>query len=204
MKLFKKTVNAIFSAMAVIGLAILVMFSWSATGWKALVIPTKSMRPSIPPGSLVLVHSVPVSSLKIGDVITYSNPLIPTETVTHRLIAIKSNRKGSQVFITKGDANSFADVPFGKANIKGKVVWHIPYIGSWLMKAKKPLVILPIVYGAALLIMIDEIIRLRDYLKTSQPYDIRRVKWDAQLSLPDLVRTETIDKLLADYSPNLH
>src|SRR6185312_1351388 len=62
------------------------LFNWGALGWKALSVPTGSMRPHIPPGSLVLMHRVPVASINVGDVITYTNPLHPNSTITHRVI----------------------------------------------------------------------------------------------------------------------
>jgi len=142
----------------------------SESGWKALVIPTGSMRPTMPPGSLVLMRRVPTSSLKVGDVITYINPLMPTRTVSHRII--KKTMVDSKIpgFITKGDANKVADVPIVAGSVLGKVVWHIPHVGYWLIDAKNPLVILPIVYLAALLVMAEEVKRLSDYLKSQEPY----------------------------------
>src|ERR1700733_6907932 len=85
------------------------LFNWGSMGWKALSVPTGSMRPHIPPGSLVLTHNVPLSSIKVGDVITYINPENMKSTVTHRVIKEYKLDGKVPAFITKGDANPSRD-----------------------------------------------------------------------------------------------
>ncbi len=140
-------------------------FGWSGTGWKALAIPTGSMRPTLPIGSMVFVHRVPVSSLKVGDVITYTNPRNPKMTISHRIIKTYLISGIVPGFVTKGDANQSADVPIPAGLVQGKVMWHVPDVGYALIDAKKPIIILPIVYLAALLIMIEEVQRLSEYYR---------------------------------------
>jgi hypothetical protein len=118
----------------------------------------------------VLVHSVPDSELKVGDVITYTNPLHPSTTITHRIVKIILIDGKIPGYITKGDANKLADVPIAAGAVEGKVVWHIPHIGYWLLDANKPIIILPIIYLAALIILLEEVKRLSDYFKANQPY----------------------------------
>ncbi|HSW80210.1 MAG TPA: signal peptidase I [Candidatus Saccharimonadales bacterium] len=139
------------------------LFGWSGTGWKAFAIPTKSMQPNIPVGSLVLVHRVPASSLKIGDVITYINPNHRTTTITHRIKSITQINGKTFRIITKGDSNKIADIAFNSDLLVGIVNRHVPHIGNILIDAKKPVYILPIIYFAALLIMIEEVQRLCEY-----------------------------------------
>ncbi len=148
----------------------LLFFGVGKFGWKALSIPTGSMRPTMPPGTLVFVHRVSTSSLEVGDVITYINPLHPSTTISHRII--KKIMVGGKIpgFITKGDANKVADSPIVAGLVEGKIVWHLPHAGYWLLDAKKPIIILPIIYIAALIIMAEEVIRLKDYLRSTQPY----------------------------------
>jgi signal peptidase len=149
---------------------VFLLFGWSGSGWKALTVPTGSMRPTITPGSLVLVHRVPIASLKVGDVITYINPLDPKTTLSHRIIKKIMIDGTVPGFITKGDANKLPDVPFAAGAVEGQVVWHVPHVGNLLLDGKKPIVTLPIVYFAALLIMIEEVERLADYYKSRVPY----------------------------------
>ncbi len=141
------------------------LFGWSGSGWKALAIPTGSMRPDIPPGSLVLVHRVPLSSLKVGDVITHTDASDSKITISHRIIKAYKLDGRIPAFVTKGDANKVADVPIAGGQVIGKVVWHVPYAGWALLDAKKPIVILPIIYIAALLIMIEEVQHLAEYYR---------------------------------------
>src|ERR1039458_10076152 len=88
----------------------LLFFGTSMSGWKALAVPTASMRPAIPPGSLVLVQRVPISTLKVGDVITYINPLNPKTTLSHRIVKEYLLDGKVLAFVTKGDANKTDDI----------------------------------------------------------------------------------------------
>jgi len=116
------------------------------------------------------VHSVPLSSLKVGDVITYTNLAKRGTTITHRIIKIYKINGRVPVFITKGDANPIPDVPIVGALVRGKTVWHTPKLGAWLNTTKKPYILLPLVYIPALFIVVDEIRRLNEYYKKRQPY----------------------------------
>jgi signal peptidase I len=168
-KLERITTGLSIAILAVCCVALLV-FGISLTGWKALSIPTGSMRPAIPPGSLVLVHRVSISSLKVGDVITYINPMNPKTTLSHRIVKKYLINNKIPAFVTKGDANKTTDVPITEGSVEGKVVMRIPKLGYWLIDAKRPIIILPIVYLAAIIVMAEEVIRLRDYFKLGQPY----------------------------------
>lgn len=175
----KRILTALSVALIAACSGAVLLFSVSGTGWKALIVPTGSMRPTMPPGSLVIVHRVPTSSLKVGDVITYANPFRPSTTITHRLtkkFLIDGRVPG---FVTKGDANKVADVPFAAGLVRGKAIWHVPYVGQLLLWAKRPLGLALLVYLPGLLIIVEEIRRLNDYFKLSQPYrlyDFRKVK----------------------------
>jgi signal peptidase I len=166
----KKVLNALCGAVIVLSFVLLIFFNWSILGWQILDVPTSSMKPAIPQGSLVLVHGVPISSLKIGDVITYVNPLSQKTTLSHRIIKKYVIGNNIAAFVTKGDANSVADIPITEGSVQGKVLWHVPRLGNLLMVLKNPLLILPIVYIAGILVMADEVKRLSDYYKLNQPY----------------------------------
>lgn len=142
-----------------------------AFGWQALSVPTGSMRPGMPPGSLAFVHRVPISSLKVGDVITYTNPLNTQSTITHRIVKISQLQNGVSAFITKGDANKLADPkPVISGLVQGKLLWHVPVLGQILMWGKTWTAITMFVYLPALLLMIEEVRRLSAYYKLSMPY----------------------------------
>jgi signal peptidase I len=148
----------------------IIMLNWSVSGWKALTVPTSSMSPAIQPGSLVLMHSVPNSELRVGDVITYANPQKPGTTITHR-ITDKYNINGNvPAFITKGDANTSPDQPIVGGMVKGKVIWTVPIIGKWLEWTKTWAGVALLVYLPALIVMFGEAKRLVDYYRTMMPY----------------------------------
>lgn len=156
----------------VAGCLAVILTHWSAFGWKALSVPTGSMRPGMPPGSLALMHRVPDSSLKVGDVITYASPLNQRITISHRIIKISRLENGAPEFITKGDSNPAPDRPVNEGLVLGQVVWHIKFIGAWLMWSKTWLGITALVYLPAALIIIEEILRLNNYYKQCQPYKL--------------------------------
>jgi len=80
-----------------------------------------SMSPTIKTGSIVAVK--PVSSYKIGDVITFKKGQGEKNILTHRIIG-----QTEQGFITQGDANNVADAnPVKEEAILGKVVLTVPY-----------------------------------------------------------------------------
>ena len=146
------------------------LFNWSVTGWHALTVQTGSMHPAIPPGSLVLVHNVPYSSIKVGDVITYTNPRDLSKTITHRVVKTNEIKDNIPYVVTKGDANKVSDRPIGSGFIKGKAFIHIPYAGAALDWAKKPMGLLTLVYLPALILIIIEIRKLSEYFRRMRPY----------------------------------
>ena len=150
------------------------LFNWNALGFKALSVPTGSMRPNINPGSMVLMHRVPLSSLKVGDVITYTNPQTMKSTVTHRIIKTYKINGKVPAFVTKGDANKSAD-PWRVVGglVQGKAIWHVPFLGKVMMWSKTWTGIAILIYAPALLLIIEEIQRLTEYYyKQSHPYRI--------------------------------
>jgi signal peptidase len=82
----------------------------AALGLQRYVIVSGSMTGTYDRGSLVLDDVVPVSALRVGDVITYRPPPDAglDHLVTHRIAAV-DRAHGATVFRTKGDANPTAD-----------------------------------------------------------------------------------------------
>src|SRR3954463_990614 len=82
----------------------------SLAGWPRYVIVSGSMTGTYDRGSVVFDQVVPVSTLKVGDVITYRPPADSgiDHLVTHRISAIATHA-GPRVSRTRGDANRVAD-----------------------------------------------------------------------------------------------
>lgn len=152
LKLFKSLIIGIY----VVSGVLLAVFLIPKTGWKALSVATSSMSPVIPQGSLVIIHQVPPRSLKVGDVVTYINPANTKQTITHRIVAT-GTELGLPAFTTKGDANNAVDRQILGGNVVGKVVWHVPKLGTLTSWLRKPLGFALIIILPAILIIIDEI-----------------------------------------------
>lgn len=142
-----------------------------AQGNQLLSVQTGSMVPNIRRGYLVAVNDVPLSQLKVGDVVTYKSTQesLKGATITHRIQELPSPENG-QKFITKGDANPSADVPFSGDRIVGRVDRAVPYAGFALDFLSTPLGLLLVIYLPALFIIIDEIKRLAKHYEGQKPW----------------------------------
>ena len=102
-------------------------------GYQRYVITSGSMTGTYDRGSVVLEDVVPVSDLRVGDVITYTPPpgSGPEGLVTHRIVSISRDQFGRPLFQTKGDANETAD-PWTftlDEPTQARAVLHVPYVG---------------------------------------------------------------------------
>lgn len=123
------------------------------------VIIGSSMEPSIPLWSEIVVQPVPASDIRIGDVITYQRPDRPDDKVTHRVVDIVKDDKGSSnpIFLTKGDNNKTVD-PW-KVQYTDAAAWrvktHVPFVGyvRWHAQSKWARVALVVVPTLLILMM---------------------------------------------------
>ena len=100
------------------------------------VYPTGSMTPTLDIGDLVVAHTVPYSSIQVGDVIIYSPPIATGGCldldIVHRVVNITS-----EGLITQGDnrqTNPIPDEPFEWPPVtpeclRGMVVVALPFLG---------------------------------------------------------------------------
>ena len=106
------------------------------TGSTPYTVLTGSMRPGMPPGSLVVSRPVRAAELKVGDAITYQLRSGEPEVVTHRITAVSKTFGGETLFATQGDANPIPDEkPVKAGQIRGVVWYTLPllgYVNSWL------------------------------------------------------------------------
>lgn len=100
------------------------------TGATPYTVLTGSMRPTMPPGSLVVTKPIEAGELKVGDAITYQIRSGEPEVVTHRIISLAQTLGGETLFTTQGDANPHPDEkPVKAAQIRGVVWYSIPFAG---------------------------------------------------------------------------
>jgi signal peptidase len=106
-------------------------------GLEPMVMVTGSMAKTIPVGSLVVDKTVPPSSLRVGDVISFRKPLGSAGIDSHRIIEIQRSN-GHVVYRTKGDSNPVADpwaIVYERNMQAHRVVFHAPYLGYALLFA---------------------------------------------------------------------
>lgn len=188
MNLAKKTFISLGLAGLVVCFGLVLIANWNVLGWRAMSVPTGSMDPAIPPGSMVLMHSVPNASLKVGDVITYANPKNMQQTISHRII--KSYKIDNKVpaYITKGDANPASDpIPVVGGQVKGRIVGHVPHLGTWMTWGKGWPAIILMVYIPALIVIIEQFGNLTKYYRSLRPYRIPGFK-HVEVSSPHKLR----------------
>lgn len=117
----------ILLAAAVLTIVVLVPRIGGATPYTIL---TGSMRPGLPPGTLVVAKPVPVEDLGVGDVITYQLSSGDPTVVTHRIVATAQRGDGTILVQTEGDANDVPDDPWVMpVQIKGRLWYSVPYLG---------------------------------------------------------------------------
>ncbi|MFE3289509.1 signal peptidase I [Rhodococcus sp. NPDC059234] len=113
--------------LAILALTIVVPRLTGATPYTVL---TGSMRPTYPPGTLIVVKPQDPLTLGVGDAITFQKESGNPEVVTHRIIESRQNSKGERSFVTQGDANPSRDMnPVVPEQVRGKVWYSVPYLG---------------------------------------------------------------------------
>ncbi|RNL79191.1 signal peptidase I [Nocardioides marmorisolisilvae] len=110
----------------VLALAVVVPKLMGATSYTIL---TGSMRPKMPPGTLVVVKPVEPDQVRVGDVLTYQIESGKKAVATHRVERVEVTFSGTYSFIMKGDANQVADPsPVRPEQVRGKRVYAVPYL----------------------------------------------------------------------------
>lgn len=121
--------------LAVLAAAVLIVVPM-ATGSQTYSVLTNSMRPHLPPGTLLVSRPVAFQDLRVGDVITYQLESGQADVITHRIVTTSSDQQGNTLFITQGDNNALPDeAPVREIQVRGKLFYAVPYAGflaNWL------------------------------------------------------------------------
>jgi signal peptidase len=106
------------------------------TGGTAYTVTSGSMRPTLPPGTLIVTRPADPAALGIGDVITYQLVSGRPAVVTHRIIGVGYAANGEITFRTRGDANDVADdKPVRAVQVRGELWYAVPlvgYLNTWV------------------------------------------------------------------------
>jgi signal peptidase len=104
--------------------------------YQPVTVLSGSMRPTFSPGDMVIEVPEPVSSVRVGQVISYQVPTGIHQVETHRIVRILQGG-AHPVIQTQGDANNWPD-PW-TAKLEGNTAWRmatiIPrlgYVVNWL------------------------------------------------------------------------
>ncbi|PZE88383.1 S26 family signal peptidase [Curtobacterium sp. MCBD17_008] len=106
-------------------------------GGRWFVVETPSMGEAAPVGTLVLDMPVQASSLRVGDIVSYSVAANPDVVYTHRIIEIDPDGG----IRARGDVNGAADPwTLTQDDLVGAPVLLVPHLG-WLFKAAPVLLV---------------------------------------------------------------
>lgn len=159
-----KIIYYIFIIFVVVIVLFLIASIFPITGnWKIMIVQSGSMEPAIKTGSVVITK--PAAEYNVGNIITFTLPQSPKRPITHRINEIKTEANAIS-YITKGDANNGPDQEeIKKENIIGKVLLSVPYLGYAVDVAKNPYGFIAIIIIPALIIIYDEIKKIRNEVK---------------------------------------
>lgn len=135
-----------------------------------------SMEPSIPTGSLIMVNKADTDVQK-DDIITFVTPRTQN-VVTHRVLNTTTEEVSKKLLIsTKGDNNEAAD-PWilVTEDVQGTVEFWIPYIGYLVAYSKTPQGFFVLAVIPALVIILDEVLKIRRALNEKYEKEIADLK----------------------------
>lgn len=124
-------------------------------GYKAYIIKSDSMEPTIKNGDIIITKKVLEENIQVGDIITFMQN---SDIITHRISKIEEEENGKK-YITKGDNNNIEDsTRITYQEIKGKKIITIPYLGK-IMNILESQIILLIILLILLIICFYKIER---------------------------------------------
>ncbi|MBO5449601.1 MAG: signal peptidase I [Ruminococcus sp.] len=128
MKKIANILSTLLIVVLIIALAA-VLVSKLVFGVEMKAVLTGSMEPELPVGSLLIISPAEYEDINIGDDITFVRDKNLT-LVTHRVIEKDDE---TQKITTQGIANNSADKPTSYGNVVGKVAFHIPFAGYFVI-----------------------------------------------------------------------
>lgn len=126
------------AVLVVLVVAVLVPRLGGATTYTVL---TGSMRPSLPPGTLVVVRPTSREDVAVGSVVTYQLRSGDPTVVTHRVVSTTVDEAGHRRYRLQGDANDSPDPGWVRPEqLRGTVWYAVPRLGraaQWLSPATR-------------------------------------------------------------------
>lgn len=157
MKSFLKILKVVSIFTVLVYGALLFFLSRQVGGYRAFIVQSGSMEPTIQTGSLIVTQRVNPHDLKEQDIVTFIRPDNTQEFVTHRILSI-SKPEDVPLFKTKGDHNDTADNwTLVGGGVVGKVVQIIPHLGYAMSFVRSKVGIALLIVVPAIFIIFDEI-----------------------------------------------
>jgi signal peptidase len=145
------------------GLVVVLVGAYAAlqvAGYKPVAVYSGSMQPTLAVGSLAVDRPVSASKVRVGDVITFSDPYVKGRLVTHRVVEILTTPHGL-AYRTKGDANATRDPwTIRLTGQVGRVSFNVPLAGYVLVYAHTREVRGALIFLAALFVLISLLRRI--------------------------------------------
>jgi len=111
-------------------------------GYGGAVVLSGSMEPELSVGDLIIVKED--TSLKEKDIIVFQDG---RSLVVHRIVSMTED-----TIVTKGDANNVEDHPISIEDVKGEMVFSVPFVGKLVNALKTPVgVVLTLILAIALI-----------------------------------------------------
>lgn len=115
-----------------------------------LTVLTGSMEPTFNPGDLIVTMPIAKKEINRGDIITFQPKSGDPMLITHRVVSVGFALNGNKILVTKGDANDAPDDPIITDQVKGKLLYHVPYLGylaNAVPSTNKPLIMQILGFG---------------------------------------------------------
>lgn len=132
-RLVARLVVSVLSWSVIIGISAVLVVSVLIPrlgGGQAYTVLTGSMKPHLPPGTMVVTKSVDPRDIGVGTVITYQLESGRSAVVTHRVVTQGLNADGEPIWWTQGDANNARDQnPVRPVQVRGAYWYSVPYLG---------------------------------------------------------------------------
>lgn len=131
--LIGRAATIVIAALA-LALVVVTLVIPRVTGGASLTVLSGSMTPTYSVGSVVVVLPVEPAEVEEGDVITFYKTPTSKSLTTHRVIethrTVVGNGEAALSFTTRGDANESNDrEPIPAEAVRGRVWFHVPFIG---------------------------------------------------------------------------
>ncbi|WP_258142395.1 signal peptidase I [Arthrobacter sp. MYb227] len=132
-----------------------------------LAVLSGSMEPRFSAGDLVISQPVDPAQISIGDIVTFQPEANNPALVTHRVVSKFVGEGGAIGFTTRGDANGVDDEPIIGAQVRGKVLYTLPWVGH-VVNALNPKLRTGLLQGAGALLLVGAVVSLARPAKKSR------------------------------------